>query len=145
MEDQIISFETAKIAKEKGLILENRKNELYTEDGYLHRYMAHWLCGHSEFINAPTQSILQKWLREEFEIQMMIKPFYDSLATPKCSFVCDVIEISRTGHVIKSPKCATYEEALEIGLQNGMKLIEVKKTGDVLTIGDIEEMGAKIY
>ena len=75
---------------------------------------------------------IQKWLRDTYEIQMIIKPFYDSLATPRCSFTCDVIEIARTGHVIKSQRYNTYEEALEEGLQNGMKLIETKKTGNIL-------------
>lgn len=67
------------------------------------------------------QSDLQTLLRDTYNIQMILKPFYDSLKKEN-TFVCDVIRIS-DGNVIKSPRMNSYEKALEIGLQNGIKLI----------------------
>jgi len=121
MKEKLISYQTAQIAKEMGFDWKHA-------DFYIDQ------ATNGDYINLPCvpQSLLQKWLREVYEIQMMINPFYDSLRNPKCSFACDVIEIARTGHVIKSQRHNTYEDALEEGLQNGMKLIEVKETGDIM-------------
>ena len=52
---------------------------------------------------------------------MILKPFYDSLEKEN-SFVCDVIRIS-DGRVIRSERLNSYEEVLEIGLQNGLTLV----------------------
>ena len=121
MKEQHISYKTAQLAKGKGFDWKHA-------DFYIDK------DANGDYTDLPyvPQSLLQMWLRDVYEIQMIIKPFYDSLATPKCTFTCDVIEIARTGAVLKSTRCNTYEEALEIGLQNGMKLIEVKETGDTL-------------
>ncbi len=70
---------------------------------------------------------LQKWLRETHNIQMIMQPYYDHYGIPKVTFVCDVICINdglNDGYKHKSKKCNTYEEALEIGLNNGLKLIK---------------------
>ena len=59
MKEQHITKETAKLAKEKGLILKGCKTAyslyslIYTEEGFYYK----------TYILAPTQSLLQKWLR----------------------------------------------------------------------------------
>jgi hypothetical protein len=48
--------------------------------------------------------------------------FYDS-KIKKVTFVCDVMHMDGDNHIYKSPREDSYEEALEIGLFNGLKLI----------------------
>ncbi len=127
----IVKFETAKKAKEVGF-------DILCDCGYNPNYETliepksawHYLCKLDELksgIQAPTQSELQRWLRETHNIQMIMQPYYDHYGIPKVTFVCDVICINdglNDGYKHKSKKCNTYEEALEIGLNNGLKLIK---------------------
>ena len=57
MEEQLISFETAKLAKEKGFIFKG--NKIYLIHGDLH---VNELISDKIFFQAPTQSLLQKSL-----------------------------------------------------------------------------------
>ncbi len=107
MEEELISFETAKLAKEKGFDLTSYSCPCVGLPKHLQK-------------PAP-QAVLQKYLREVHNIQMILKPFYDSLEKEN-SFVCDVIRIS-DGRVIRSERLNSYEEVLEIGLQNGLTLV----------------------
>ena len=146
MEDTLITFETAKLAKEKGFdvktthnlankveisyknygrhdILENDTYENVTipaEEGvdgtHLHNKFV------SERFYQPTQSLLQRWLREKHRIYIISKPFHDSLLD-KTTYVSDVIRIG-DGKVIKSPKLDTHEESLEYALLEALKLIK---------------------
>ena len=70
----------------------------------------------------PTQSVLQKWLREEHKIDIVICPIGN-------------IELVTTGYYyeiplginepnIESDSFETYEEALEVGLQQALTLIK---------------------
>jgi len=116
MEDQLVSFETAKLAKEKGF--DKRCIYFYTPDGHaLHQVMIRSLYE----CNAPTQSLLQKWLRETHKIEFIIKPFHDG-SLHKTTYVADPINIL-TGKSTRIARQDTYEKALEIGLQEGLKLI----------------------
>ena len=143
MEDTRVTFETAKLAKDKGfkekviyyyhlhddlkkpllineveILLKNYKtpyevrrdwNTISTEFGY------------TENFSAPTQSLLAKWLREEYNIHVIsqignldyIKTYhYELRYIDKNKFTCKV-----------NGNFKTYEEALEIGLQEALKLI----------------------
>ena len=126
MKDTLIEFNTAKLAKEKGYIncicdsyykreLTDMTPYLDNEDDF-NRYLKF-----PERYHAPTQSLLQKWIREEHDIHMLIRPFFDSIG--RDTFVCDVIRRS-DGRVIKSHQKDTYEEALEEALVNALNLIE---------------------
>jgi len=64
----------------------------------------------------------QKWLREEHNIHFVIKPFHDC-KTKKTTFVADPINII-TGRTARIARQNTYEEALELGLQKALNLIE---------------------
>jgi len=125
MTDQLISFETAILAKEKGF---SRKDiDAYpgitfsytiNENGYDEGKLNHVHMG----IPALTQSLLQKWLREKHNIQMFLHPYSDG------TFACDVIDNKtiygdNKPHRCNSPRLNTYEEALEVGLQEALKLI----------------------
>ena len=64
---------------------------------------------------APTQSLLQKWLREKYKKHIDINPFYY-----KGDFISWNLRIHNTYY---KDKYNSYEEALEIGLQEVLKLI----------------------
>jgi len=132
MEDTLINFETAKLAKEKGFDIFTEK--MYRQDGIL---------GNSDFsrestFRAPTQSLLQKWLREVHNCFIDILPHRDGDSknkqwknkedvfwTVEVDYYGKNFEIELTDysdfiqHFNK-----TYEKALEKGLQEALKLIK---------------------
>lgn len=135
MKEQLVSFEIARLAKDKGF------------DYHSHHYI--WSDGHSDFtitesvfenngihlmcksidygsmhtqgyfkhgreytISLPTQSLLQRWLRDE----------------KNCIIIVDYEDVGswywRGSHWGASvDNYATYEQALEAGLQEALKLI----------------------
>lgn len=118
MKEELISFETAKLTKEIGF-------DEATYKWYYHTYGLNgkggsstmgedFLFHHSKrgklYYPAPTQSLLQKWLREKHGVFVWLKP--------KWSVYID------EHHLITEKDC--YEEALEIGLQKALKIIKSK-------------------
>ncbi len=127
MKDQLITFETAKLAKEKGFNIIQRygtESSLYDKDGK-HVYYSNYgfmYSGLSDgYISAPTQSILQKWLREIHNIEFVIKPFHDG-SLHKTTYTADPINIL-TGRTARIARQDSYEEALEEGLKQALQLI----------------------
>ena len=119
MEEQLVSFETAKLANEKGFF-----------EWTQHRYNKKGLFNESKSwsISAPTQSLLQKWLREVHNLHIEILPFFqDSLfGYNVCVYKTQRERIEYELNEINNPiHCdyKTYEEALEEGLQEALKLI----------------------
>ena len=137
MEDTLISFETAKLAKEKGVKLDI--NGLYWEDGsYDSGENALVYEEFQDVMSAPTQSLLQKWLREVHNCFIDILPHRDGDSKNKqWKSKKDVfwsVEVDYYGKDFKIELTDdadftqhfnnTYEEALEIGLQEALKLIK---------------------
>jgi hypothetical protein len=125
MTDQLISFETAKLAKEKEFkfLGDNQWPSLgfrhYTieENGYPEGKLNTVNMG----IAAPTQSLLQKWLREDHNMSIEVS------CTIVKNWFYEIYEIS-SGELllIQSTKhCNTYEKALEQGLIEALKLIKI--------------------
>jgi hypothetical protein len=132
MEEKLISFETAKLAKEKGLILNNCKTAysgttiensslIYTEESFYYK----------TYILAPTQSLLQKWLRDEHHIFIDIS-FRPELDHQHMNWF---VELQTLRSWNATYNCAntiqtimryfqTYEEALEAGLLESLNLIK---------------------
>jgi len=126
MNEQLISFETAKLAKENG----------FDGTGCTHCYDPHnpiesqtWSdnigCSTEErlarLIDAPSQSLLQKWLREEHNIHVIPR----LLGVVGWNFTM----IGLGGRTISlrasyQSKKDTYEEALEAGLQEALKILK---------------------
>ena len=102
MEDTRINFETAKLAKEKGCNLEN-----CTCGGY-----PDCICSDKRI----SQSLLAKWLREKHNIHLIAYKNINIDGYDWCYITTDGITN------INSYK--TYEEALEAGLQEALKLIK---------------------
>jgi hypothetical protein len=120
MKDTLITFETAKLAKEKGF------NEIVsTAYGRIQESLYESNCTNRNseniFLSAPTQSFLQKWLREVHEIHINISTFYFEDLEKYGYEVEDIIH--KDGWIVLSNTAGTYEEALEIGLQEALKLI----------------------
>ena len=104
MEDTLVSFTVAKLAKEKGCNLEN-----CTCGGYLE-----CICSDKRI----SQSLLAKWLREKHNIIILVlydgKTFYYQIQRKEWEDC--IIQFDLTLN-------QTYEEAYEIGLQEALKLI----------------------
>jgi hypothetical protein len=111
MTEQLIQLDTARLAKEKGFDI---RCDYFYNDGSGWKLQNDSLIrtGEDEFLEAPTQSLLQKWLRDVHDT---------------------VIVIRRTGGdnywhwyiqgVIEDGYADTYEQALEEGLLCSLKLL----------------------
>lgn len=134
MEDTRITFETAKLAKEKGFSQETNRLEIpyYNYKGEFKGDVSDWrirkyIRGEDtsdiEFVSAPTQSLLAKWLREEHNIYVSPRESYAFDQT--LEFVCTVnnIFVNHGNNDEPINRFKTYEEAYEIGLQEALKLI----------------------
>ena len=126
MEDTRVTFETAKLAKEKGFFQETNRLEIpyYNYKGEFKGDVSDWrirkyIRGEDtsdiEFVSTPTQSLLAKWLREEHNIHLIAYKNINIDGYDWCYITTDGITN------INSYK--TYEEAYEIGLQEALKLI----------------------
>jgi hypothetical protein len=152
MMEQLITFETAKLAKERGFDEESIMG--YKEDGELmtiDRSEASWFAGASiNFKNsdltgynkqfnddwiciciASSQSLLQKWLREKHNIHININKIYECSKNPAL-FNGWIVYIAgktfETSYKINeyflTNYFKTYEEALEEGLYQVLELIK---------------------
>lgn len=135
MKEQLVEFETAKLAKEKGFNIPCYNH--FTRKGkfrFCHPDDVKYSFVHENegWVEAPTQSLLQKWLREEHNIFVSI----NTVSEEKWYSAEDVEHIPvHKYRVIKnidnfkydvidwSEPFETYEEALEKGLQEALKLI----------------------
>ena len=129
MKEQLISFETANLAKEKGFA---NNIEDSVESFYINGMLTHemWVYNSNQTeitsnrIAAPTQSLLQKWLREVHKIDICINLWYTT-SGDVAGFLVDVY-----GRLEKYSKCRysgekpSYEKALEKGLFEALKLIK---------------------
>lgn len=123
MEEQIISFETAKLAKEKGFKIYVNTYHIVRNDQYLGQKT--W--GHRENFNsvdnkisAPTQSLLQKWLRDKHKIHITIDylELSEKWAAQACYYLEDTTFPRTDGKIGDS-----YEDALEQALHEALKLL----------------------
>lgn len=130
MTEQLVSLETAKLLKEKGF-------NVYCKSYWQNPDGEYWLDGtpgfslengtHSDYERylrsprylAPTQSLIQKWLRENEEIHVEV------LIEDKNSycFTINTFQNKVLDWKEAKSKFKTYEEALEKGLQKALNLI----------------------
>ena len=168
MTDQLISFETAKLAKEKGF--NTPSHSYYFEDGEFKEFEINDTYGYYgdeytvsrdefyenwndefkttkdgnrcfgcdknpkylETYSSPTQSLLQKWLREEYGHHVVVIPTITASWTFKLVRVFSNIDDPGLPIVPEQPPYDgvnaydyhTYENALEEGLQEALKLIK---------------------
>ena len=125
MKDQLIEFETAKLAKEKGF---KSKSRYYDGSGKLvdtpnisENDYSHTNNMMQRFrYEAPTQSLLQRWLRELYDIHISIDRTFNKYK--KEWKYTTRIGINIPIRVLSSHE--KYEEALEEGLQQSLNLIK---------------------
>ena len=128
MKDELVSFETAKLAKEKGFNIDSSDRLYHT--GWYQNEKGEWFF--DTFLPdlfAPTQSLLQKWLREK---GIIVVPIYGYGDNPNWSVHIEVIEwmkkdensVLLSGVDFEPSLYETYEDALEKGLYESLKLIK---------------------
>lgn len=134
MTEQYITFETAKIAKEKHYIDGSRMPEPFSKLGYTNcspSYNEKGELWQRKFYNpenshylAPTQSLLQKWLREKHGISVLV--FLDCTLSYRWEIRSLHPEASYIGNTQYSLNvwCGHYEACLEDGLIAALKLIK---------------------
>lgn len=108
--EEVIQFETAKLAYEKGFLL-NSHNK-YNPDGQIRDNVLT-----NKDMDAPYQSQLQKWLREKHNI--IVVPDYN---VNKRKYFHWLIIHGSTKE--QSSFYDTWEQALELGLVRGLKQIK---------------------
>jgi hypothetical protein len=122
MQEQIIKYETAVLAKEKGF--DEKCSKVYVNDGYLRDYhMINLSMNVINLYSAPTQALLQKWLREVHSIYVDVNSIV-MLRDSKRLFGGNVNGNFKplSSHII-SCSYPTYEEALEQALIESLKMI----------------------
>lgn len=101
MEEQLVSLEVAKLLKTKG-----------------------FSAGSNHYLEGPTQSVAQKWLRETKNVHICI---YNNA----CGYGYEICKADNGTHIVndalKGPNDGgvwdTYEGALEEGLKRALELI----------------------
>lgn len=128
MKEQLISFETAKLAKENGFD-EIKGGVYYTNLGMisfcqegsimakdcLNRNLGHCFV--------TTQSLLQKWLREKHKLVCEVG--YDFVDDEPNKWNECVIEAKKDGkyYATEAIHVSSYEQALEIALKTALELL----------------------
>lgn len=123
-ETELISFETAKLAKELGYdelcfhyFSMDGEAKVLREDGMY--FLSRGQSG--RLILRPTQSQLQSWLRDEKHIDCHVLPVRFTGHSEISYYTYAVKNIQPVGK--QKYKFETWEQALEIGLQEALKLL----------------------
>lgn len=129
MKEQLVNYKTAKLAKEKGFDIKT-KYSWYVPDNSKPIIEKHKPDG-LYYLSCPTQSLLQKWLREVHNIY--VESYHDLSSDGKSvQFYTswgffqqkDINGIQNVnGWYDEYNDYKTYEEALEVGLQEALKII----------------------
>lgn len=114
MTEELVTLNTAKLLKEKGF------QEL--------KYTKHVskLLKHYRYLSVPPQSVAQKWLRE-------VKNLHICIIRNACGYNYDICKADNGTHIsegiFKGPNDGgqwdTYEEALEAGIQESLKISKI--------------------
>jgi hypothetical protein len=124
MQEDKVSLETAKLSREKGFDWEVRSTWIEfemagkIETRYYPEGNVPYMVDGCSYIKRPTLSILQKWLRDVHQLSCEVESYSDG--TWLCWVVNDKFEDDIP---LENEYCDTYEEALEFGLQEALKLI----------------------
>ena len=148
IKEEYVSFETAKLAKEKGfdepckLAFDNEKcsTEIFAS-----------LCNSydvfpKDYYSRPTQSLLAKWLRKKYNIHVLPKPIFDSELGLQ-EYGCDVHFPTGNGLVFSDKpnisnvskkweenlytlELGNYEDAMEEGLIYALNKLPNMKRND---------------
>ena len=134
MQEQVVTFETAKLAKEKGFdwevfnsiattILWKTEQKQFSRSLTKFNFNDFGKGSGVVFYSQPTQSFLQKWLREVYNLYVE--------SNPNASGYGWFIDKTNGTHIkgceFEGPndggRWDKYEDALEVGLQEALQLI----------------------
>ena len=128
--DEICTYEVCKLSKEKGFpqhigddayIVENEYDDEYEVGCH---YPIQFIPDYLPTITAPTQSLLQRWLREEKGLCVSVEA-YPTLAIMRDVCFAWVIKSGSDGHFMESNDSlqtfSTYELALEDALKYALE------------------------
>jgi len=157
MKEQLVTSDTAKLTKEKGfdipcnyyiytpddlkLVNKNRgritgnkktfeENHIFKQRNKYHKGRLFNRNKYTTTVSVPTQSLLQKWLREIFKLWVWVEP--DKFNKKGlCTYYIESEDESIVINEFSEPSYKNwvmankdYEEALEKGLQEALKLIK---------------------
>lgn len=140
--EDYVSFETAKLLKEKGFPQEYDlyHSMVYNEEDYEDEYEVQRMVLQTRLVKAgtlssypvgipepkcycPTHQMTMKWLREVYNVHISIYPFNRELpVTDKFYYTCDIATSklsSQKGHLRGVWK--TYEEAVEAAIKYSLE------------------------
>jgi hypothetical protein len=126
IKDELITFDTAKLAKEKGFDgMSLRFKGIIDDDS---KEFANWNSYHNS-LSRPTQTLLQRWLREKYWIE--VYPYAEGRRkNGTLEYQCEITDdrTNSTGTVggEYENRFKTYEKALEQGLIEALNLINEK-------------------
>ena len=128
IEEQYVSFETAKLAKEKGFDIPTRYG--FSERRSLVRVDTsdNWNQD-KELYSRPTQSLLARWLRDkhklfiEITIDFMRLIIEDNPTKCYTIYYYKIINLKNSSCINNRHEYYSYEKALEAGLQEALKLL----------------------
>ncbi len=145
MEDTLVSFDTAKLAKDLGFNIPCRAKihcshycfilnniiptNIRTDAKEMFAPIKDWNAkqvmhkGNLDlYTSLPTQSLLQKWLREIHTIHINLIPL-----TRKRLYSYSIVDLESLEYIMNSKTYNfNYEDTLEIALKEGLKLIKTK-------------------
>ena len=131
MEEQLLSFGTANLAKDKGCDLYlYRDNEWH----YIDEEGDEFWCNYDPRVCYPnaqrlvqcSQSLLQKWLREKHSLYIILEETETLSLDSGIGFYYKIIKVKDKEHLRLDYNMyfyKTYEEALEAGLKEALQLI----------------------
>ena len=116
--EEIVTYEVAKLAKEKGF---NDKCYHYYQKGELEtdKCFNRYNKGVDSICSAPTQSLLQRWLREKKNIVFGISPMQE-MDCDYLGWCATIYKVDENGYGL-SLKEELYYNTYELVLENAMK------------------------
>ena len=128
IEEQFVSFETAKLLKEAGFDVPCISQ--YMQNGFKWNGVSLNKVNFNEYesvFSCPTQALAARWLREAHNLHVYAVqtnlPYTEPQTTKwEWGYVIDKVD-NPNGESICDMNYATYEEALEAGLQEAIKLL----------------------
>lgn len=114
IQEQYVSFETAKLLKDKGF-MGDECHAFYTEDGKIFYYQHYHDFDRRYVTDAPTQQMAMRWLREKHKLHcsVVLKD------VTKDTYVYSIADLGDDRHWIRGEylEYPSYEEACESAIK----------------------------
>lgn len=124
--EEIVTYEVARLAKVKGFDvptrtikvekIEGTEKEVWDEEEC--RYITQW---ETRSVRIPTQSLLQRWMREIHAIDIDIYPIFPDGEPYKREYGCQVYAVGKSNKPFRIGYAKTYENMLESALKYALE------------------------